>query len=124
MREKILLIAEDEPSNVELIQLIVERLELPVVCIVATNGLEAVAQAQDRAPDLILMDLRMPVLDGWEAARRLKADPRTAGIPIVALTAQALTEDQALAVDAGCDAYMSKPFDIHALLALLRERLG
>lgn len=75
----------------------------------AANGMEALARAADEAPDIILMDLSLPVMDGWEATRRLKADPRTAGIPVVALTGHVLASISEGAKQAGCDAFVTKP---------------
>ncbi len=73
------------------------------------NGMEALQRAADEAPDIILMDLSLPVMDGWEATRRLKADPRTADIPVVALTGHALAGISEGARQAGCDAFVTKP---------------
>jgi two-component system cell cycle response regulator DivK len=75
----------------------------------AANGLEALQQAVDSSPDIILMDLSLPVMDGWEATRRLKADERTASIPVVALTGHALAGISEGARQAGCDAFVTKP---------------
>jgi two-component system cell cycle response regulator DivK len=75
----------------------------------ATNGIEALQSAIDRSPDIILMDLSLPVMDGWEATRRLKADERTASIPVVALTGHALAGISEGAKRAGCDAFVTKP---------------
>jgi two-component system cell cycle response regulator DivK len=75
----------------------------------AGNGMEALERALDSAPDIILMDLSLPVMDGWEATRRLKADPRTAQIPVVALTGHALAGISEGAKKAGCDAFVTKP---------------
>ena len=75
----------------------------------AGNGIEALQQAVERSPDIILMDLSLPVMDGWEATRRLKADQRTAGIPVVALTGHALAGISEGARRAGCDAFVTKP---------------
>jgi two-component system, cell cycle response regulator DivK len=75
----------------------------------ATNGMEALQSALDRTPDIILMDLSLPVMDGWEATRRLKADDRTASIPVVALTGHALAGISEGAKRAGCDAFVTKP---------------
>ena len=75
----------------------------------ATNGMEALQRAVEAAPDIILMDLSLPVMDGWEATRRLKADKRTASIPVVALTGHALAGISEGALKAGCDAFVTKP---------------
>jgi two-component system, cell cycle response regulator DivK len=91
----------------------------------AADGAEAIAMARQDPPDVILMDLRMPGLDGWEATRRLKADPATARVPVIAVTAHALKPEIESALDAGCDAVVAKPFDIAALgdaLASFRTR--
>jgi two-component system cell cycle response regulator DivK len=81
----------------------------------AADGATAIAMARRDLPDVILMDLRMPGLDGWEATRQLKADPETANVPVVAVTAHALRPEFESARDAGCDAVVAKPFDIAAL---------
>jgi two-component system cell cycle response regulator DivK len=82
----------------------------------AENGAEAVALAQRELPDVILMDLSLPVMDGWEATPRLKAGAGTSAIPVIALTAHALSGDQQRALAAGCDGYMAKPVLPRALL--------
>lgn len=88
----------------------------------ANNGAEALTVARARSPRVILMDLSMPGIDGWNATRQLKADPRTKDIIVIALTAHALEPDQAEALGAGCDAFISKPYDL-ALLADALEKL-
>jgi two-component system cell cycle response regulator DivK len=87
----------------------------------AADGAAAVRMARERVPDVILMDLRMPGLDGWEATRQLKADPATAAVPVVAVTAHALRPEVESARDAGCDAVVAKPFDIAALADALES---
>ena len=123
MPPKTLLVVDDEPANVELIRMIVEDAALPVRFVSARNGEEALARVREVPPDLVLMDLMMPVLDGWEATRRLKADPATAGIRVVALTAQAMPGDRAHALAAGCDDYITKPIDVRAIRGLLETHL-
>ena len=123
MPPKTLLVVDDEPANVELIRMIVEDAALPVRFLSARNGEEALARVREAPPDLVLMDLMMPVLDGWEATRRLKADPATAGIRVVALTAQAMPGDRAHALAAGCDDYITKPIDVRAIRGLLETHL-
>ena len=90
----------------------------------AGNGLEALELAFSRRPDVIIMDLSLPGMDGWEATRRLKADPATARIPVIALTAQAMAGDRDQALAAGCDDYVTKPIDVLWLITLLRERFA
>lgn len=82
---------------------------------IAEDGEQALAMVARERPDLVLMDMSLPVIDGWEATRRLKADPATAAIPIIALTAHALTSDRERALEAGCDDYDSKPVDLTRL---------
>ncbi|HXH05641.1 MAG TPA: response regulator [Vicinamibacterales bacterium] len=90
----------------------------------AANGYEALEQAAALAPDIILMDLALPRLDGWEATRRLKTDPRTRHIPILALTGHALAAHAATAQEAGCDAFVTKPCLPDALVAEIRRMLA
>lgn len=90
----------------------------------AANGLEALQRAIDASPDIILMDLSLPVMDGWEATRRLKADPRTSAIPVVALTGHALSGTNEGAVKAGCDAFVTKPCLPEDLVSEIKTVLG
>ena len=90
----------------------------------AANGLEALERAGDARPDIILMDLSLPVMDGWEATRRLKSDPRTRAIPVVALTAVAMRGDEEQARAAGCDDYISKPARPVAIRAMVKKHTG
>ena len=92
--------------------------------LVARNGEQGVAMACAEQPDLILMDLRLPVIDGWEATRRIKADASTRHIPILALSAHAMTGDRARALDAGCDDYDTKPIDLPRLRAKINALLS
>jgi two-component system, cell cycle response regulator DivK len=124
MRQATLLVVDDEPANLQLIRLLVEELELPVQVATAANGLDAVALARALGPSLVLMDLKMPGIDGWEATRRLKADPATSSIPVIAVTAQAMVGDRERALAAGCDGYVTKPLDLPAFSTLLKERLS
>lgn len=90
----------------------------------AANGMEALARAHEERPDIILMDLSLPVMDGWETTRRLKADARTAGIPVVALTGHALAAVLEGARQAGCDAFVTKPCLPEDLVKEIRRMLG
>ena len=92
--------------------------------IVARDGAEGIEMADRERPDLVLMDLSLPVVDGWEVARRLKAAPATATIPIIALTAHAMAGDRERALQSGCDDYDTKPVDLPRLLAKIEARLG
>ena len=90
----------------------------------APDGQQAVGVAHREGPDLILMDMSLPVLDGWEATRRLKADPATRRIPVIALTAHAMAGDREKALEAGCDEYETKPVEFPRLLEKVRALLG
>jgi two-component system cell cycle response regulator DivK len=90
----------------------------------ASNGFEAIEKATEQMPDIILMDLALPRMDGWEATRRLKADERTKGIPIVALTGHALAGHADSAQKAGCDSFVTKPCLPDALVAEIQRMLG
>ena len=89
----------------------------------AVDGQEAVDMAASESPALILMDMGLPVMDGWEATRRIKADPRTRAIPVIALTAHAMAEDRDKALAAGCDDFDTKPVEIARLLAKIEALL-
>ena len=89
----------------------------------AVNGEEAVDRANELLPAVIIMDLSLPVMDGWEATRRIKADPATKSIPIIVVTSYALSGDEGKAREAGCDAYVTKPYSPRLLLAKIREYL-
>jgi two-component system cell cycle response regulator DivK len=109
-----ILIVEDDPGNRMLIaDLLASTGYRPIE---AEDGEEAIALTRQERPDLILMDLSLPRLDGWEATRRLKADADLKGIPVIALTAHAMAGDETKALDAGCDGYISKPINIGSLV--------
>lgn len=92
--------------------------------VVATDGESGVESAVAQAPDLVLMDMSLPVLDGWEATRRLKAAPDTQHIPVIALTAHAMSSDRDKALEAGCDDYDTKPVDLTRLLGKIEALLS
>jgi CheY-like chemotaxis protein len=104
------LIVEDNVDNFELVRFLLERAGYFVLS--ASTGLEGVQTAKRERPDLILMDLSMPELDGWNATTRLKSDDETRHIPVLALTAHTLPGDRKRAIDAGCDGYISKPINV------------
>jgi len=110
-----LLIVDDEPDNIELLARRLTRRGFEVVS--ATSAVEGIAKAESERPNLVLMDIKMPQVDGLEATRRLKANPATKHIPVIALTAHAMAEDRANALAAGADEYESKPVDLPTLLA-------
>lgn len=89
----------------------------------AENGAEGILKARTKLPDLILMDIAIPLVDGWEAVQRLKRDPATAGIPIVALTAHAMPADREKAIQVGCDGYLAKPCEPRAVVEEVRRIL-
>jgi CheY-like chemotaxis protein len=110
-----LLIVDDEPANIELLARRLARRGFEVVS--ATSAEEGIARAVAEKPDVILMDIKMPVVDGFEATRRLKAGPETRAIPVIALTAHAMQEDRDRVLAAGADDYEAKPVDLYRLLA-------
>ena len=117
-----ILYVEDNDDNVYMLRGRLTRAGFEVA--VATDGAQGVAMAASEAPDLILMDLSLPVLDGWEATRRLKSEPDTRPIPIIALSAHAMAGDRAKAIEAGCDDYDTKPVDLPRLLGKIRTLLA
>jgi len=120
--EKKILVVEDDPDNRRIVAKLLTMEGYRVV--EATDGLEALSQVQAEHPDLILMDLALPNLDGWEATRRLKGDPRTREIPVVALTAVAMRGDEEEARAAGCDDYLSKPARPANIRAMVKKYIG
>ena len=111
---KTILIVEDEPRNLKLFRDLLQRFGF--VTVEATDGEQGVELARTRKPDLILMDIMMPKMDGLEATRLLKADAETKHIPIIALTSYAMKGDRERTLAAGCDEYIAKPVDIQELL--------
>jgi len=118
---KTILIVEDVAMNRELLT---QLLEDDYRLLTAADGEEALAMARERRPDLVLMDLSLPRVDGWEATRRIKADPALGRTPIIALTAHAMEGDEARARQSGCDDYITKPIDQQAFFAKLEAFLG
>jgi two-component system cell cycle response regulator DivK len=119
-----ILLVEDNEMNRDMLSRRLERRGYQVA--IAVDGEQGVAVARSEAPDLILMDMSLPVLNGWEAARRLKAASETQAIPIIALTAHAMVGDREKATEAGCDDFDTKPVEFQRLLekieALLEKR--
>jgi CheY-like chemotaxis protein len=117
-----ILYVEDNDDNIYVIANRLGRAGFTVL--VARDGEQGVAMARADQPDLILMDLRLPVIDGWEATKRIKADEATRRIPILALSAHAMTGDRARALAAGCDDYDTKPIDLVRLRAKIDALLS
>jgi len=117
-----ILYVEDNDDNVYMLKNRLERRGHAVL--VARDGRAGVEAARAELPDLILLDLGLPVIDGWEAARLLKADERTRAIPVIALSAHAMAGDRAHALEAGCDDYDTKPVDFARLLVRIEVLLG
>jgi CheY-like chemotaxis protein len=116
-----ILLVEDNEMNRDMLSRRLERRGFTVT--LACDGAEGVARAQSDAPDLILMDMSLPVLDGWSATRQLKADAHTAGIPVIALTAHAMASDEEKARAAGCDDFDTKPIELPRLLDKIQAQL-
>lgn len=119
-----ILLVEDNEMNRDMLSRRLQRSGYDIV--IAVDGGEGVSVARSERPDLILMDMSLPEMDGWEATRRLKAAPETRSIPVIALSAHAMRGDREMALDAGCDDYDTKPVELPRLLgkieALLKRR--
>jgi CheY-like chemotaxis protein len=121
MPPRILVVEDDEMSR----DMLSRRLELEgYVVVQALDGLEGLALARTTAPDLILMDISMPGLDGWQATRRLKSEEGIRGIPVIALTAHDMAGDTERFLEAGCDAYEAKPIDWKRLMSTMTTLLN
>ena len=118
---KRILVVEDQEDNRRILRDLLTSAGYEMI--EAVTGDEGVALAETHRPDLILMDIQLPGLDGYEATRRIKGNPALRQIPIIAVTSYALSGDDAKAFEAGCDAYVTKPFSPRALLAKIREHL-
>jgi two-component system cell cycle response regulator DivK len=118
---KCVLIVEDQEDNRAILRDLLSTSGYELI--EATNGEEGVALAESKRPDLILMDVQLPVMDGYEATRRIKGNVELKSIPVIAVTSYALSGDEAKAHAAGCDGYVAKPFSPRQLLAKIREYL-
>jgi len=116
-----ILLVEDNEMNRDILSRRLQRRGYEIV--IAVDGDQGIAIAQTELPDLILMDMSLPVIDGWEATRQLKAAPATRSIPIIALTAHAMSGDRQEALAAGCDDYDTKPIDLARLLGKIEALL-
>jgi CheY-like chemotaxis protein len=120
MAKKTILVVDDTEFNRDLV---VQLLEDDYEIIIAENGAEALQKSEEKRPDLILMDLGMPIMDGWECTRRLKANDDLRHIPIIAVTSHAMVGDEIEARKAGCDDYLPKPIDEDLLIKKVRKYL-
>ena len=118
---KRILVVEDQADNLQILRDLLGSAGYDMI--EAQDGEEGVRVATAERPDLILMDIQLPLLDGYEATRRIKADPTLRAIPIIVVTSYALSGDEAKAQAAGCDGYVSKPYSPRQLLAKIREYL-
>ena len=116
-----ILLVEDNEMNRDMLSRRLERKGFEIT--IAVDGEEGVAKAFSVKPDLILMDMSLPKIDGWEATRQVKANPETASIPVIALTAHAMAEDREKALAAGCDEYDTKPVELPRLLEKIQGML-
>jgi two-component system, cell cycle response regulator DivK len=117
-----ILIVEDNEMNRDMLSRRLRRRGFEILF--ATNGEEGIEQAHAQSPDLILMDMSLPVIDGWDATRQLKASQATQKIPIIALTAHAMSGDRQRALDAGCDDFETKPIELEQLLEKIERYLA
>jgi CheY-like chemotaxis protein len=120
--QKTVLLVEDNEDNLVVYRTILEHVGYKVI--EARDGEEGVSRARNHLPDLILMDISIPKMDGWEATQRLKADDATKQIPIIALTAHALEEDRQKDVQAGCDGYLAKPVEPRRVVQEVERFVG
>ena len=109
------LLVEDNEMNRDMLSRRLERRGFEVV--IAVDGAEGVAKSKAELPDIVLMDMSLPVMNGWEATRAIKADPATSGMPVIALTAHSMPGDREKAMEAGCDDYDVKPVELPRLLS-------
>lgn len=116
-----ILLVEDNEMNRDMLSRRLSRRGFEVL--LAENGQIGVELTASEKPDLVLMDMSLPIVDGWEATRRIKADPATSGIPVIALTAHAMASDRDMALQAGCDDYDSKPVDLARLILKIEQLL-
>jgi two-component system, cell cycle response regulator DivK len=119
---KCILVVEDQEDNRQILRDLLGNAGYDLV--EAENGEQALAAVAKRRPDLILMDIQLPIMDGYEATRRIKSNPDMKAVPIIAVTSYALAGDDAKALAAGCSCYVTKPFSPRALLAKVREYLA
>ena len=119
---KRVLVVEDHAENRRIVRLLLNHAGIEMI--EAVTGEEGIAVAETERPDVILMDIQLPGLDGYEATRRIKANPELRHIPIIVVTSYALSGDDVKAFEAGCDAYVTKPFVPRELLAKIRGYLG
>ena len=117
-----ILLVEDNEMNRDMLSRRLERKGFQVL--IAVDGQEGIDKARGECPNLILMDMNLPIIDGWEATRQLKADNATASIPIIGLTAHAMSGDREKCLEAGCDQYDTKPVDFAGLLVKIQALLG
>lgn len=122
MSDSRVLVVEDNEDNLTLVVDVLSSMDYEVI--VASDGLEGVEKTRAEKPDLILMDLSLPRMDGWTATRQLKADPELKAIPVIALTAHAMVGDREKALEAGCDDYVTKPINIPELIEKLNQYLN
>ena len=122
MSDKTVLYVEDNEYNLKMVRQLLARTAYRLI--EARDGQAGVATALRELPDLILMDIQLPGIDGYETTRRIKANPALRHIPVIAVTSYALSGDDVKALEAGCDAYVTKPFDPVELLAKIRDFLG
>ena len=119
---KCILVVEDQEDNRQILRDLLQSADYEMI--EAADGAEALEAVAKRRPDLILMDIQLPILDGYEVTRRIRADPAMRTIPIIAVTSYALTGDEAKAREAGCDDYVTKPYSPRQLLAKVKGYLA
>jgi len=120
--KRLILVVEDAAASKEIFQIAIQSDDTDII--LASDGQEGVRVAKERKPDLILMDMMLPILSGYDATRQIRADPETSNIPIIAVTARAMEPERERALAAGCDHFVSKPFRLSEIRDVIAKFLG
>ena len=121
-RKKLILVVEDAAASKEIFQIAIQSKDTDIL--IASDGEEGVRMALEKKPDLVLMDMMLPLVSGYEATRQIKANPETSEIPVIAVTARAMDPERERALEAGCDHFIAKPFRLSEIREVIQKFLG